>query len=154
MMIAAQRRRESVFLGEYSHSLDEKGRVVMPSKFRTGLDDGCVVTKGQERCIYVFPMDRWEEESSKVLKLPRTDRRARNFSRSFFASASDQALDRQGRVQIPESLRRYAGLEKDLTVVGVADRIEVWAADTWRTVAEEADVYYSEIEEALSEDGI
>lgn len=153
-MIAAQRRRESVFLGEYSHSLDEKGRVVMPSKFRTGLDDGCVVTKGQERCIYVFPMDRWEEESSKVLKLPRTDRRARNFSRSFFASASDQALDRQGRVQIPESLRRYAGLEKDLTVVGVADRIEVWAADTWRTVAEEADVYYSEIEEALSEDGI
>lgn len=154
MMIAAQRRRESVFLGEYSHSLDEKGRVVMPSKFRTGLDDGCVVTKGQERCIYVFPMDRWEEESSKVLKLPRTDRRARNFSRSFFASASDQALDRQGRVQIPESLRRYAGLEKDLTVVGVADRIEVWAADTWRTVAEEADAYYSEIEEALSEDGI
>jgi MraZ protein len=154
MMIAAQRRRESVFLGEYSHSLDEKGRVVMPSKFRTGLDDGCVVTKGQEHCIYVFPMDRWEEESSKVLKLPRTDRRARNFSRSFFASASDQALDRQGRVQIPESLRRYAGLEKDLTVVGVADRIEVWAADTWRTVAEEADVYYSEIEEALSEDGI
>jgi MraZ protein len=154
MMIAAQRRRGSVFLGEYSHSLDEKGRVVMPSKFRTGLDDGCVVTKGQERCIYVFPMDRWEEESRKVLKLPRTDRRARNFSRSFFASASDQALDRQGRVQIPESLRRYAGLEKDLTVVGVADRIEVWAADTWRTVAEEADVYYSEIEEALSEDGI
>lgn len=154
MMIAAQRRRESVFLGEYSHSLDEKGRVVMPSKFRTGLDDGCVVTKGQERCVYVFPMDRWEEESSKVLKLPRTDRRARNFSRSFFASASDQALDRQGRVQIPESLRRYAGLEKDLTVVGVADRIEVWAADTWRTVAEEADAYYSEIEEALSEDGI
>jgi MraZ protein len=154
MMVAAQRRRGSVFLGEYSHSLDEKGRVVMPSKFRMGLDDGCVVTKGQERCIYVFPMDRWEEESSKVLKLPRTDRRARNFSRSFFASASDQALDRQGRVQIPESLRRYAGLEKDLTVVGVADRIEVWAADTWRTVAEEADVYYSEIEEALSEDGI
>lgn len=143
-----------MFLGEYSHSLDEKGRVVMPSKFRAGLDDGCVVTKGQERCIYVFPMDRWEEESSKVLKLPRTDRRARNFSRSFFASASDQALDRQGRVQIPESLRRYAGLEKDLTVVGVADRIEVWAADTWRTVAEEADAYYSEIEEALSEDGI
>jgi MraZ protein len=154
MMIAAQRRRGSVFLGEYSHSLDEKGRVVMPSKFRPGLDDGCVVTKGQERCIYVFPMDRWEEESSKVLKLPRTDRRARNFSRSFFASASDQALDRQGRVQIPESLRRYAGLEKDLTVVGVADRIEVWAADTWRTVAQEADAYYSEIEEALSEDGI
>jgi MraZ protein len=143
-----------VFLGEYSHSLDEKGRVVMPSKFRMGLDDGCVVTKGQERCIYVFPMDRWEEESSKVLKLPRTDRRARNFSRSFFASASDQALDRQGRVQIPESLRRYAGLGKDLMVVGIADHIEVWNTETWQQVEAEADEYYAEIEEALSEDGI
>ena len=143
-----------MFLGEYSHSLDEKGRAVMPSKFRIGLAGGCVVTKGQERCIYVFPMDRWEEESSKVLRLPRTDRRARNFARSFFASASDQTLDRQGRVQIPESLRVYAGLEKDLVVVGVADHVEVWAADTWRSVAAEADEYYSEIEEALSEDGI
>jgi len=143
-----------VFLGEYSHSLDEKGRAVMPSKFRAGLAGGCVVTKGQERCIYVFPMDRWEEESSKVLALPRTDRRARNFSRSFFASASDQTLDRQGRVQIPESLRAYAGLGKDLAVVGVADHIEVWDSDTWRSVAADADEYYSEIQEALSEDGI
>ncbi len=143
-----------MFLGEYSHSLDEKGRVVMPSKFRVGLAGGCVVTKGQERCIYVFPMDRWEEESSKVLKLPRTDRRARNFSRSFFASASDQSLDRQGRVQIPESLRRYAELGKDLTVVGVADRIEVWDTETWQQVQAEADEYYAEIEEAMSEDGI
>ncbi|MFV9672259.1 MAG: division/cell wall cluster transcriptional repressor MraZ [Acidimicrobiia bacterium] len=143
-----------MFLGEYSHSLDEKGRVVMPSKFRVGLAGGCVMTKGQERCVYVFPMDRWEEESSKVLKLPRTDRRARNFSRSFFASASDQALDRQGRVQIPESLRRYAGLGKDLTVAGIADRIEIWDTETWNQVAAEADEYYAEIEEALSEDGI
>ena len=106
MMTAAQRRRGRVFLGEYSHSMDGKGRVVMPSKFRSGLEEGCVVTKGQERCIYVFPMDRWEEESGKVLQLPRTDRRARNISRSFFASASDQPLDRQGRVQIPEADNR------------------------------------------------
>ena len=143
-----------MFLGEYSHSLDGKGRVVMPSKFRPSLDDGCVVTKGQERCVYVFPMDKWHEESSKVLRLPRTDRRARNYARSFFASASDQTLDRQGQVQIPESLRRYAGLEKDLAVVGVADRIEVWATDVWQTVAAEADAYYAEIEEALPEEGI
>jgi MraZ protein len=154
METEAQRRRGRVFLGEYSHSLDQKGRVVMPSKFRTELDEGCVVTKGQERCIYVFPMERWGEESSKVLRLPRTDRRARDISRSFFASASDQALDRQGRVQIPEALRRYAGLEKDLTVVGVADHIEVWATDTWQTVVAEADEYYAVIEEAVSEYGI
>ena len=143
-----------MFLGEYSHSLDEKGRVVMPSKFRPGLAAGCVVTKGQERCLYVFPSDRWDEEASRVLRLPRTDRRARNFSRSFFASASDQTLDRSGRCQVPEPLRHYAGLTKDVTVVGVADHIEIWDTDTWRDVAEEADDYYADIQEVLSEDGI
>ena len=143
-----------MFLGEYSHSLDGKGRVVMPSKFRSELDMGCVVTKGQERCLIVFPMDRWEDEAEKVLQLPRTDRRARDISRSFFASATDQTLDRQGRVQIPEGLRTFAGLEKDLTIVGVADHIEIWATETWRSVVAEADDYYAEIEEAVSENGI
>jgi MraZ protein len=143
-----------MFLGEYSHSLDEKGRVVMPSKFRAELAAGCVVTKGQERCLYVFPENRWEGEAARVLKLPRTDRRARNFSRSFFASASDQMLGRSGRCQIPEPLRTYAGLSKDVTVVGVADHIEIWDTATWSTVAMEADDYYADIEEVLSEDGI
>ena len=143
-----------MFLGEYSHSLDEKGRVVMPSKFRAGLASGCVLTKGQERCIYVFGPGRWEEESEKVLKLPRTDRRARNFSRSFFASASDQALDRSGRCHIPEPLRIYAGLTKAVTVVGVADHIEIWDPETWHSAAVEADEYYADIEEVLSGDGI
>jgi len=143
-----------MFLGEYSHSLDEKGRVVMPSKFRVGLAGGCVLTKGQERCLYVFPTDRWDEEAAQVLRLPRTDRRARNYSRSFFASASDQTLDRSGRCQIPEPLRHYAGLTKDVTVVGVADRIEIWDTETWLTIATEADDYYADIEEVLSEDGI
>jgi MraZ protein len=143
-----------VYLGQYSHTLDDKGRVVMPSKFRAGLTDGCVVTKGQERCLYVFDLDRWEDEAARVQTLPRTDRRARNYSRSFFASATDQQLDGQGRVQLPEALRRYAGLKKDLTVVGVADHIEIWASDVWEEVGAEADEYYAGIEEVLSEDGI
>jgi len=143
-----------MFLGEFSHSLDAKGRVVMPSRFREGFDDGCVVTKGQERCLYVFPMDQWEHEAQRVLKLPRTDRRARNFSRSFFASASSQSLDRTGRCQIPEALRVYAGLAKDVTVVGVADHVEIWDSATWENVASEADDYYSAIEEVLTEGGI
>ena len=143
-----------MFLGEYTHALDAKGRVVMPSKFRKGLEAGCVVTKGQERCLYIFPMDRWEDEAGRVLSLPRTDRRARNFSRSFFASATDQRLDGQGRIQLPEALRTYAGLRKDLAVVGVADHIEIWATDVWESVAAEADEYYAGIEEVLSEDGI
>lgn len=143
-----------MFLGEYTHTLDEKGRVVMPSRFRAELATGCVLTKGQERCLYVFPQDRWEEEANAVLRLPRTDRRARNYSRSFFASASDQSLDRAGRCQIPEPLRAYAGLTKDVTVVGVADRIEIWDSATWRDVATVADDYYADIEEVLSEGSI
>lgn len=143
-----------MFLGEYSHSLDEKGRIVMPSKFRVGLAGGLVITKGQERCLYVFGLDTWAQESARVQRLPRTDRRARNFSRSFFASASDQTLDRSGRCQIPEPLRIYAGLDKDVTVVGVSDRIEIWDTASWHSVAAEADEYYAGIEEVLSGEGI
>jgi len=143
-----------VFLGEFSHTLDDKGRVVMPRKFRPGLDKGCVITKGQDRCLYVFPMERWDVEAARALKLPRTDRRARNFSRSFFAAATDQQLDKQGRVQIPESLRSYAGLEKDVTVVGAADHVQLWSSTAWQEAAAEADEYYAGIEEVLSGEGI
>jgi MraZ protein len=143
-----------VFLGEYSHTLDDKGRVVMPRKFRPGLDKGCVITKGQDRCLYVFPMDRWDAEAERVLRLPRTDRRARNFSRSFFAAATDQQLDKQGRVQLPESLRVYAGLGKDVTVVGAADHVQLWSSSAWQEAAAEADEYYAGIEEVLSGEGI
>ena len=142
-----------MFLGEYQHALDDKGRVVLPRKFRDELDKGCVITKGQEHCIYVFTMERWKEEMAKVAKLPRTDRRSRNFSRSFFAGASDQKLDRQGRVAIPENLRTFASLEKDVTVVGVADYIEIWSSSVWEEVAAEADELYAGIEEVLSEGG-
>ena len=143
-----------MFLGEYQHTVDGKGRMVLPRKFRDGLEDGCVVTIGQEKCLFVFPMDRFNEEVERMGRLPRTDRRARNLTRSFFASASDQTPDRQGRVQLTEKQRRYAGLGKDVTVVGVAERIEIWDTETWNTVAAEADEYYADIEEALSEEGI
>ena len=141
-----------MFLGEYQHTVDDKGRVVMPRKFRDRLADGCVITKGQEHCLYVFPMDQWETEVQRVRRLPRTDRRARNYSRSFFAAASDLTLDKAGRVQISEPLRTYAGFAKDVTVVGVAERIELWSTEKWETVAQEADEYYAGIEEVLSDD--
>jgi len=143
-----------VFLGEYQHSVDPKGRVVLPSKFRDRLDDGLVVTKGQERCLYVFPLDRWEGEVAKVNALPRTDRRSRNYARSFFGAASDQTMDGQGRIQIPQPLRDYAALTKDVAVVGVADRVEIWDAGAWAANSTEADELYSGIEEALSGEGI
>ncbi|MEN8237575.1 MAG: division/cell wall cluster transcriptional repressor MraZ [Actinomycetota bacterium] len=143
-----------MFLGEYSHSVDDKGRVVMPSKFRGELDGGLVITKGQERCLYVFPNERWDIEAHKVLELPRTDRRARSYSRAFFASASNQSLDKAGRCQIPEKLREYADLGKDVTVIGVADRVEIWDPESWLSAAQEGDDYYADIEEALSGEGI
>lgn len=143
-----------MFLGEYQHTVDPKGRVVLPAKFRDRLADGCVITKGQERCLYVFPVDRWEEEMAKVNRLPRTDRRARNFARAFFAGAADQSPDRQGRVQIPQNLREYAGLDKEVTVLGMGDRVELWDSRAWARVRGEVDQYYSDIEEAMSEEGI
>jgi MraZ protein len=143
-----------VFLGEYQHTIDDKGRLVLPSKFRHALADGLVITKGQERCLYLFPPDRWAEEVEKVNRLPRTNRRNRNYARSFFGSASDQDLDRQGRIQIPPQLRTYAGLDRDVLVMGVADRIEIWDATAWRDFSVEADRLYADIEDALSEEGI
>ena len=127
---------------------------MLPRKFRDGLAGGCVITKGQERCLYIFPAARWQEEVEKVQKLPRTDRRARNFSRSFFAGASDQVPDGQGRVAIPAALRSYASLEKEVTVVGVAERVEIWATEAWERLSSEADDYYAEIAETISEEGI
>ncbi len=146
---------ENVFLGEYQHSLDEKGRVVMPSKFRDALKAGCVVTKGQERCLFVFPGDRWDAEVERVMALPRTNRRNRNYARSFFAGASDQKPDKQGRIALPPSLRDYAGLGKDVTVVGVADRVEIWDAQAWQQLSAEADATYADIEDTIhAEEGI
>lgn len=143
-----------MFLGEYQHSLDDKGRLVLPSKFRDGLAEGCVVTKGQEHCLYVFPMDRWEIEVERVNRLPRTNRRNRNYARSFFGAATDQKPDKQGRIQVPPPLRTFADLDKDVMVVGVADRLELWNAEAWEALSDEADELYADIEEALSEEGI
>ncbi len=143
-----------MFLGEFEHSLDSKGRLVLPRKFRDALEtSGCVLTKGQESCLYVFSMEQWEEEVARLRRLPRTDRRNRKYTRSFFASALDQTLDKQGRIQIPERHREFAGLGKDVTVVGAMDRIEIWSTEAWAAEAAEADEYYSGIEEVLSEDG-
>ncbi len=143
-----------MFLGEYQHSVDEKGRIVMPSKFRERLESGAVVTKGQERCLFVFPADRWVDEVAKVNRLPRTNRTNRNYARSFFGGASDLQMDKQGRLPIPAALRTYAGLEKDVVVVGVSDRLEIWDATSWRSLSSQADELYAGIEEALSEEGI
>ncbi len=143
-----------MFLGEHQHTIDPKGRIVLPSRFRDELAKGCYITKGQDRCLFVFTPKQWEQEVERIRSLPRTDRRLRNYSRVFFAGAIDQKLDKQGRIQIPASLRDYAGLEKEVCVVGVGERVEIWNAGTWQDVTTNADAEYSDIEEALSELGI
>jgi len=143
-----------VFLGEYRHSVDDKSRLVMPSKFRRLLSDGLVITRGHDRCVYVFPMDRWAIEVEQVKNLRRTNSRNRSYARSFFSAASDQELDRQGRIQLPPKLRAYAGLGKDVVIIGVAEYLEIWDTEAWSAVSDQADELFAEIEEALSEEGI
>jgi len=143
-----------VFLGEYQHSVDDKSRLVMPSKFRHLLAGGLVVTRGLDRCLDVFPMDRWEVESARVSKLARADARNRNFARSFYSAATHQEMDKQGRIQLSPKLRAYAGLGKDVVIIGMAERFEIWDTETWATVSDEADELFAGIEEALTEGGI
>ena len=143
-----------MFLGEHQHTIDPKGRVVLPSRFREELARGCFITKGQERCLFVFTPEQWEHEVERIRALPRTDRRLRNYSRVFFAGALDQKPDKQGRIQIPATLRDYAGLEKEVFVVGVGERVEIWDSAKWQDVTANADSEYADIEEALSEHGI
>ena len=124
---------------------------MVPKEFREELKPRCFATKGQEKCLYVFAQDQWDVEYRRVSSLPRTDPRARRFSRSFFASATTRELDRQGRLQLSKTLLDYAGLESDAIVVGVADHIEIWSPDAWDDIETEADDYYAGIEEVLSQ---
>jgi len=120
-----------VFLGTYTPRLDEKGRLILPVKFRSELEAGLVITAGQERCLYVFPAARFEAEAAPYADAPVTDRENRHFSRIFFSSAADERPDRQGRITIPATLRDYAGLSRDCVVIGAHSRVEIWDAGSW-----------------------
>jgi MraZ protein len=111
------------------------------------LAKGCFVTKGLDRCLFIFTPGQWEIEAQEFRALSRRDRQLRNYSRVFFAGAIDQKLDKQGRIQIPAGLREYAGLDKDVTVVGVAERIEIWNTATWQELTAGADEEYAGTDE-------
>lgn len=144
-----------MFVGEFQHTLDGKGRVVLPARFRKALEeDGCVLAKGLDECVFVWSTEDWDEEAQRMNRLPKEDRRSRDFSRSFFSGAVPQTLDAQGRVSIPQNLRSYAGLDKELVVVGVGERIEIWDSERWAAASAAADDVYAHIEEAFSDYGI
>ena len=129
-----------LFLGEFQHTIDDKGRLAIPAKFRPLLSDGLVITRGLEKCLYVWTLDEWRELSQKLGQLPMMQSDARRVARHFFSGAVDTRLDKLGRAVIAQFLREYAGLSDEVVVLGVHTRIEIWAKDGWdseRAIAEE-----------------
>ena len=133
-----------MFIGEYQHSFDAKGRLIMPAKFRAQLGESCIATRGMDRCLFVFPLDEWGVLDQKLRKLPLTKTDARNFSRFIYSGATECELDMQGRILIPPSLRTYAGLNREVVIIGVSSRMEIWAKELWVN-------YYAPLEESFDD---
>lgn len=141
-----------MFMGEYSHSIDSKGRLIIPSKFRELLGDEFVLTKGLDGCLSIYPMDEWNAFEEKLKALPLTNKNARTFSRFFVAGATSCELDRQGRILIPATLREFAGLDKDVVLTGNITRIEIWSKKKWEENSNYDDM--DAIAEGMQEMGI
>ena len=120
-----------MFMGEYNHTIDAKGRLIVPAKFREILGDNFIVTKGLDGCLFVYPNDDWTRFEEKLKSLPLTNKNARQFTRFFLAGAAACEVDKQGRILLPQVLREFASLEKDVVLVGVASRIEIWSRERW-----------------------
>lgn len=135
------------FLGTYTPKLDEKGRLFLPAKFRDRLAEGLVVTQGQENCLVVWPTDVFMEEARRAQATPMTVRGARDYARVLFAGADEGALDKQGRINIAAPLREYAALDREVVVIGVMDRIEIWDPVRWREYSAGAQAKFAELDE-------
>ena len=139
-----------MFLGTHSPRLDDKGRMFLPAKYREDLADGVVITKGQERCLYVFPAEEFARITEALRAATDTAKAVRDYSRVFFASASDEAPDKQGRVTIPQGLRDYAGLQRECVVIGANTRLEIWDSAAWTAyLANQEDAFSAASEEVL-----
>ena len=143
------RGAELMFLGEYQHSLDAKGRIIVPAKFREELGVRFIATKGLDNCIFLYPLNEWRTIEEKLKSLPFTRADVRSFARFFFAGASELEIDKQGRIVLPPNLRDYAGINKDLIVIGVGSRVEIWAGDNWAQYNQAAESSYEMIAENL-----
>lgn len=143
-----------MFKGEYNHSIDSKGRVIVPAKFREQLGESFVVTKGLDGCLFVFPNDSWQEFEDKLSSLSTSNMESRKLVRFFTAGAADCEIDKQGRALIPGVLRDFAGLDKDVVIIGVAKRIEFWSKDKWNSLTDECDSNMDEIAANLDALGV
>ncbi|MFH1996193.1 MAG: division/cell wall cluster transcriptional repressor MraZ [Candidatus Omnitrophota bacterium] len=146
-----------MFYGEYEHSLDKKGRIIIPSNFRDFLKEHYIeklfVTRGLDKCLFMFTEEDWKTQESKFRSIPFTRSEARKFNRLYFSGATEVTCDKQGRILIPRYLKEYAGIKKELMIIGVSNRIEIWAKDTWKAYYEISEQSFEEIAEKLLEGG-
>lgn len=140
-----------MFMGEYEHTIDSKSRIIVPARFREGLGDRFVITKGLDDCLFVYPIDEWKNIEKRMRSLPFTRADARAFSRFFFSGASECEVDKQGRVLIPANLRKYASLEKEVIIIGVSSRVEIWSKEVWETYNQRTGSDYENIAEKLDD---
>lgn len=143
-----------MLLGEYNHNIDEKGRVSVPAKFREDLGTSFIVTKGLDECLFAYSKDEWIKFEEKLKSLPLTNTNARNFVRFFFSGATECEVDKQGRINIPQNLREYASLSKELCIIGVSTRVEIWNKEKWENYTSPENMDVDEIASQMSNLGI
>jgi len=141
----------SMFIGEYTHSIDEKGRIIIPVKFRAPLGESFIATKGLDGCLFLFPYKEWDAFEAKLKTLQLGSKKARAVSRAFFGSATECQVDKQGRIMLPKPLREYANLDKDICVIGVSERVEVWDMQTWKDYNDPEAGYAAVLEDNIEE---
>ena len=140
-----------MLIGEYHHNIDEKGRLIIPSKFRDEIGKDFIVTRGLDGCLFIYSRAQWDKIVAKLQTLPFTKKDARTFNRFFLSSATVCEFDRQGRINIPSNLVNYANIQKECTIIGVNDRLEVWASDKFSSLIEENTAAIDEVAENLFE---
>lgn len=138
-----------MLIGEYRHTVDGKGRVALPTKFRKALSKGVIVTRGVDRCLFIYSLETWEKISSRVASLPMNQKNNRAFARLMLAGAMDARLDKQGRVVLPDYLRSYGHIGKNVVIAGMHDRLEVWDEKEWQAYTESAERQSEEIAETI-----
>ena len=143
-----------MFMGEFQHSIDAKGRLIIPAKFRKKLGENFVVTRGLDGCLFGYPQDEWEKLEAKLNEMPLAKKDARLFVRFFYSAATECELDKQGRINIPQSLRQHANLEKSCVIVGVSNRIEIWDETRWQAFTDAAEENFDEFAESMIDFGL
>lgn len=143
-----------MFMGEYHHTIDEKGRLIIPSKFREELGEKFIITRGIENCLFVYSLDSWKKITDKLESLPFTKKDARQFVRFFLSGATTAEFDKQGRVNITSPLISYANLQKDCVVIGTGDRLEIWSQEDWNAFFDSAASNMSDIAENLFNESV